>query len=173
MGSFVFKSLKNMGDKGMFAAKEIIVFGFVCISLGLITGLAFGNYKNKKYEIYQHELTNLKRNQSDHEKNHQKLIDEMNTNIKKKIAELSTRKVWHNCHDKSGNTIFPKGIEWSKPPNAVIGQTMMQFTAVPTGNIYDADVDVKVAADNKSYDIKMPPAGKTKACVIFIPNEAA
>ena len=63
---------------------------------------------------------------------------------------MKTRKVWHNCHDKTGNTIFPKGIEWSKPPQVVIGQTMMQFTSVQSGNIYEANVDVKLAADNKS-----------------------
>ena len=162
-----------MGEKGMFAAKEIIVFGFVCIALGLVTGLAFGNFKNKKYEIYKHELVKLQRNQIDHQKNHGTLQTLINTNIKTKIALLKTRKVWHNCHDKGLDNVKFDGITWTKKPNVVIGQTMMQFTSVQTGNIYEADISVEIAADLKSYKIVFPKNDVTKACVIFIPNEAA
>merc|ERR1712166_233045 len=113
----------------------------------------------------------LQRNQIDHQKNHGTLQTLINT--KTKIALLKTRKVWHNCHDKGLENVKFDGITWTKKPNVVIGQTMMQFTSVQTGNIYEADISVEIAADLKSYKIVFPKNDVTKACVIFIPNEAA
>ena len=156
----------------MFNHKEILTFGFICLLLGLFTGLAFGNFKKKKYDIYDYELTKLEQNEVTHNANHAELTKLIDEQIKTKIDSMKTRQVWHNCHDKSATGVKFTGITWTKAPKVVIGQTKMTFTNVEVGDMYKAETSVKIADDKTSYDVTLPANDVTKVCVIFIPDEA-
>ena len=86
---------------------------------------------------------------------------------------LPKSKFYHNCHTESQANASFNDVEWELEPKYIISLTKMtlKFSNLGTDNeIVNANAQVTISDDQKSYSITLPDDGSTAACVLFIPD---
>merc|ERR1712232_13634 len=170
------KTKKNkvpMSVTGEFGHREIIFYCLGTLLLGVVVGLAFGDFKKMKYNIYDVQLTTVGNDYKKHQDHRNKLADLIEKNIVTQITTLKKKKIFHKCHKETINHASFGEITWDSKPQVIIGQTKMtvSFANGVNSPIYDAKPKVTLATDWTYYDVEMPPQGNTEICVLFVPAQ--
>ena len=161
-------------NKGYFENYEVQAISLIVLSLGIFTGIAFGQFKYMKFEILKQQYEGLRGKYKILVSKHDQLVKSRNDDQVVKIEELSDSKFYHQCHTESQADVSFGNVKFQLEPKYIISLTKMtlKFSNLGAKNeIVNANAQVQISDDQKSYSITLPDDGSTNACVLFIPDK--